>query len=69
MLNDVVYEMAEANTNLAEALDYSQRSIGVLARVPKAAYRKLPRPDEPKHVVSHCWQLFRVCSSDSSGLF
>ena len=27
MLNDVAYEMAEANTNLAEALVYSQRSI------------------------------------------
>jgi len=27
MLNDVAYEMAEANTNLAEALDYSKRSI------------------------------------------
>jgi tetratricopeptide (TPR) repeat protein len=27
MLNDVAYEMAEADTNLSEALDYSQRSI------------------------------------------
>ena len=27
MLNNVAYEMAEANTNLAEALDYSRRSI------------------------------------------
>jgi Tfp pilus assembly protein PilF len=27
MLNDVAYEMAETNTNLAEALDYSRRSI------------------------------------------
>jgi tetratricopeptide (TPR) repeat protein/ubiquitin-protein ligase len=27
MLNDVAYEMAEADTNLPEALDYSQRSI------------------------------------------
>ncbi|MGD0568492.1 MAG: tetratricopeptide repeat protein [Candidatus Sulfotelmatobacter sp.] len=27
MLNDVAYEMAEAKTNLAEALDYSRRSI------------------------------------------
>jgi tetratricopeptide (TPR) repeat protein/ubiquitin-protein ligase len=27
MLNDVAYEMAEADTNLAEALDYSRRSI------------------------------------------
>ena len=27
MLNDVAYEMAEADTNLAEALVYSQRSV------------------------------------------
>jgi tetratricopeptide (TPR) repeat protein len=27
MLNDVAYEMAEANTNLAEALAYSQKSV------------------------------------------
>ena len=27
MLNDVAYEMAEADTNLSEALDYSLRSI------------------------------------------
>ena len=27
MLNDVAYEMAEADTNLVEALDYSRRSV------------------------------------------
>jgi tetratricopeptide (TPR) repeat protein len=46
MLNDVAYEMAETNTNLAEALVYSQRSIrDVEERSQKVDFQNIQKAD------------------------
>jgi tetratricopeptide (TPR) repeat protein/ubiquitin-protein ligase len=46
MLNDVAYEMAEANTNLAEALDYSLRSVkGVEEQSQKVDFQNVQQAD------------------------